>query len=611
MLLPRPACVAMSSTFKLGPYQVALHSSPRLLIVTDTRTPVRPLLSSIPGKAFVEAASARDRVVGSSGCWVIHRDDQDVCHGLDADTAEQGFTGGPVHISGPFADQCKGALRWNLTFARESMDRSLRFDLSLHTTSHPGGAPTVGRNRIRFIYSRDAGERFFGFGQQYTLLDAAGSLVPIFAREQGIGRGLQPITATLNALGREAGGDNRTTYSAVPHYITSRLRSLHLVNTEPCEFDLRRAGEVQVELSGMHLRGRVLGATSALALVEAATTYMGRMPPLPEWAHTSGVIVGMQGGTARVAQLTRRLVKASVPLAAVWLQDWAGAHVQPILGMRQMRLRWNWRLDTTLYPEWPALVANLSSTGGVRILTYINTFLDNSTAFPSPRFPEALAAGVLLRRQADGRPVTVRSGPGIEAGLLDLTGAKGANFTETMVMEQLAIGSCGWMADFGEYVPLDSQPLSGESANVVHNDYPRLWQAVNARAVEQWQRRRRRQQQEARPAASLTPPPMPVPPCSGAPLWFARSSGLTSPGIVPLFWLGDQLHSWDQYDGLASVVKGMLSSGLSGHALTHSDTGGYTTASVPGIIKCARCSLQHGDCSARPHPRGGHHLTPP
>ena len=73
-----------------------------------------------------------------------------------------------------------------------------------------------------------------------------------------------------------------------------------------------------------------------------------------------------------------------------------------------------------------------------------------------------------------------------------------------------------------------------------------------------------------------------------SPVWFARSSGLTSPGVVPLFWLGDQLHSWDRHDGLASVVVGMLSSGLSGHALTHSDVGGYTTASVPPLARYTR-----------------------
>ena len=93
-----------------------------------------------------------------------------------------------------------------------------------------------------------------------------------------------------------------------------------------------------------------------------------------------------------------------------------------------------------------------------------------------------------------------------------------------------------------------------------------MWQDANAQAV-----------REGTASTRGGSPP------ADRPLWFARSSGLTSPAVVPLFWLGDQLHSWDRNDGLASVVIAMLSSGLSGHALTHSDTGGYTTIKLPPI----------------------------
>ena len=53
-------------------------------------------------------------------------------------------------------------------------------------------------------------------------------------------------------------------------------------------------------------------------------------------------------------------------------------------------------------------------------------------------------------------------------------------------------------------------------------------------------------------------------------------------------WLGDQLTSWDAWDGLASAVIGLMSGGLSGLALSHSDIGGYTSwdgdrLSLPGI----------------------------
>lgn len=62
-----------------------------------------------------------------------------------------------------------------------------------------------------------------------------------------------------------------------------------------------------------------------------------------------------------------------------------------------------------------------------------------------------------------------------------------------------------------------------------------------------------------------------------------RSGSTFSQSVTPLFWLGDQLVTWDEYDGLASAVIGLLSSGLSGFTLTHSDIGGYTALKFPGI----------------------------
>lgn len=366
LLLGTPGSKPISYT--IGPYKISYDE--RSLLVADTRLTSKIALIEAR-QPFVHAAQSADQITGSSGSWVIHRHDKDVCHGLAAEITQH-LTDGPVNVSGPFAKPCVG-LRWSLIFSREDDDRALNFNLSFHNAS----SGTSRHDRLLFSYTRAADERFYGFGQQYTHFDAAGSLVPILAREGGIGRGLEPISAFLNAGGREAGGDERTTYSATPHYITSSLRSLHLTNTEPCWFDLRRRGAVEVSIMAVRMLGRLLGAPSALALVEQCTHFTGRMTPLPEWAHAGGVVVGIQGGTARVATLTDRLMEAGVPLAGVWLQDWAGALEQDVLGMREMRLRWNWRLDEVLYDGWPSLVANLSSRG-VRILTY------GASARPSP-----------------------------------------------------------------------------------------------------------------------------------------------------------------------------------------------------------------------------------
>ena len=58
---------------------------------------------------------------------------------------------------------------------------------------------------------------------------------------------------------------------------------------------------------------------------------------------------------------------------------------------------------------------------------------------------------------------------------------------------------------------------------------------------------------------------------------------LSTHGVFGFFCRnGDQLPTFDQNDGLRSSVTAMLSGGLSGMALTHSDIGGYTAVHIPG-----------------------------
>ena len=66
----------------------------------------------------------------------------------------------------------------------------------------------------------------------------------------------------------------------------------------------------------------------------------------------------------------------------------------------------------------------------------------------------------------------------------------------------------------------------------------------------------------------------------GEAVFFTRSGYTRSPGLSTLFWAGDQLVTFDGDDGLKSAIKGMLSGGISGVSLNHSDIGGFTTINV-------------------------------
>ena len=129
----------------------------------------------------------------------------------------------------------------------------------------------------------------------------------------------------------------------------------------------------------------------------------------------------------------------------------------------------------------------------------------------------------------------------------------------------LGPGVCGWMCDFGESLPLDADtpPHSNQTAAQLHSLYPSLWGQLNADAISHAQKR-----------AGLQGP---TSTCKEDDVvHFMRSGNQFSPAHSRLFWLGDQMVTWDSHDGLATVVTGLLSQGISGYSLSHSDIGGYT-----------------------------------
>ena len=122
----------------------------------------------------------------------------------------------------------------------------------------------------------------------------------------------------------------------------------------------------------------------------------------------------------------------------------------------------------------------------------------------------------------------------------------------------LATGVCGWMNDFGETVPLTAKLYTGQDPRKFHSLYPEIWAQLNEDAI-----------QEGGRLGSTGCNPDDV-------VYFMRSGNGMSPKSMRLFWLGDQTVTWDSHDGLGTAIIGMLSEGLSGYSLTHSDIGGYT-----------------------------------
>lgn len=402
-------------------------------------------------------------------------------------------------------------------------------------------------NRIYLSIASEPKEAFFGFGEQFTYFNLKGKRVPIFVMEQGIGRGEEPITTGAN-LTAKAGGSWYTSYAPIPYFITNKLRSFFLENTEYSIFDLTNLDKVQIEIFSNKMEGKFLVGNSPQKLIEVYTNNTGRMRPLPDWIH-KGAIVGMQGGTEEVYKKWKMLKKYNTPISAFWLQDWVGQRKTSF----GKQLWWNWELDEDRYPKWNQLVKDLKKEN-IQVMIYINPFLaDIKNLKPNLKhnyFEEAKEKGYLVKK-SDGNPYLVRN-TDFYAALVDLTNPKAREWLKNIIKENLiGIGAMGWMADFGEALPYDAILYNGD-AKVFHNQYPVEWAKLNYEAIK-----------EAKLQNEI--------------VYFLRAGFTKSPKYATLFWLGDQLVSWSEYDGIKTVVTGLISSGLSGYSYNHSDIGGYTT----------------------------------
>jgi alpha-glucosidase len=190
-------------------------------------------------------------------------------------------------------------------------------------------------------------------------------------------------------------------------------------------------------------------------------------------------------------------------------------------------------------------------------MIYLNPYFANLTGSPDLRenqFEEGVQNGYFLKR-ADGSPYLLKS-VSIDMAIVDLTNPDAWTWVKRIIKENLIeeAGAWGWMHDFGEYNPLDAVYHNGMDPLTAHNDYPHLWAKVVKEAI-------------AESGVSHSDQIVP----------FMRSGNSLSPADTRLFWMGDQLPTWDGYDGLWSALTGNLNGGMSGYTMSHSDIGGYTT----------------------------------
>nr|WP_315457435.1 alpha-glucosidase [uncultured Sphingorhabdus sp.] len=416
-------------------------------------------------------------------------------------------------------------------------------------------------NRIWIDMRRDAGESFWGGGEQMSYLRLNDRRFPFWTSEPGVGRDKSTkLTQIMDAEGL-AGGDYWTTNYPQPTWISSNTYAVHIDTAAYSVLDLTTPGVAAIECWTADLNLELFAAPSLAGLVTKMSDRFGRQPPLPEWA-ISGAIVGLKDGEDTFARF-ENIAASGAAITGLWCEDWVGIR-QTSFGKR---LFWDWTWNAARYPDLPAHIKALADRG-VRFLGYVNPYL----AVDGALYNEALGHEYLALRQDVDEPYAVDFGE-FDAGVVDFTNPAAASwFAERIIgQEMLDFGLSGWMADFGEYLPTDVRLFDGSDPMEAHNRWPVLWAKVNAEAISS--------RGKAHDAT-----------------FFMRAGFSGVQAFCPLLWAGDQCVDFSRHDGINTVITGALSSGLLGNAYHHSDLGGYT--SLHGVVRTAELMHRWIDLAA-------------
>ena len=427
---------------------------------------------------------------------------------------------------------------WALDFG--PVKASLRIEGELCTLDLTCDDPSLDRFWLRVAAEKD--EKCYGCGEQMSYFNLRGHHFPLWSSEPGVGRDKSTYVTWRSDVENRAGGDYYNTNYPQPTFVSTNRYYLHVDSTAYADFDFRNEAFHELQIWEVPRQIRIEAAGTYEELLEKLTAYFGRQPELPDWVY-NGVMLGVQGGQ-RSFDLLDKVLAHDVPVSALWCQDWAGKRVTSF----GKRLQWDWKFQPGMYPDLPAKIEALHKRG-IRFMNYSNPYLVKDGAL----FQEGAEKGYFAKH-GDGSIYLVDFGE-FECGAVDLTNPEAFQWYKKNVLQKhtLDIGVDGWMADFGEYQPVDDLVLyNGEDPMLAHNEWPVLWAKCCYEAV--------------RDAGKL-----------GEAVYFMRAGGAGSQKYCTLLWAGDQSVDFSRHDGLVTTVCAALSAGMMGCGLSHSDSGGNTS----------------------------------
>jgi sulfoquinovosidase len=381
-------------------------------------------------------------------------------------------------------------------------------------------------------------EGFLGFGERFTRTDQRGLRVYNWAEEGGIGAGEDKPSGPSNPMPN----GEAMSYYPVPFFVSTQGYGFWLDTTWRSTFDLGvdhsdawRVWEIGPSLSyELYLPIPADPRPWPYHLVDLFTAATGRPMLPPAWSYGPRRRIGAGSLVNGVPEIQ---VMRDEDLAITAVDDAlhflpAGSHVG-----REAELA-----------AWVASAHAL----GYKVNGYYNSLLANDPESPLwDEVQKGIANGWFLQ-MADGTPseVLLISGKTVNVLQIDFTSEAATSWFQSMIDWALELDYDGFMYDFGEYVQVGVVASNGMTGEELHNLYPVLYDRAGHEKLEASHK-------------------------AGDWLYFARSGYTGSSQYAPMAWSGDPAASFEDSDGLPTMVRAAINMGVSGVPNWGGDIGGF------------------------------------
>ena len=191
--------------YSTGPFSIVYDPQGSSLIkVYDGTSLVWFTASSEKNKTFAGAATITETVEQNGGVFVIDDKVTDTCDQMDI--TDHGSTNGSSgHSVVYFNGTICSSTAFSLTFQADRVADAYGSQTWSHLQLNYFISENSPYNQLRLSYGCAYDEHFYGFGAQYSKFDMKGHRLPLFLSEQGVGRGLEPLTFILDEVSKGSG----------------------------------------------------------------------------------------------------------------------------------------------------------------------------------------------------------------------------------------------------------------------------------------------------------------------------------------------------------------------------------------------------------------------